>query len=126
MRTVLHRSVGRMTGRQEALESKIAAMRQGASATSARSASKLSSRSASARAIGPAGTRQRRRCGGRRRRIGVTDRRPPIFQGPFTQTLWIALAGFRKLDDLSSECLTNRIDVVGGRTERRKCEQEFF
>jgi hypothetical protein len=41
-------------------------------------------------------------------------------QSTLTQALWIALSGFRKLDDLSSDDLTNWIGVVGGGAERPK------
>ena len=39
-------------------------------------------------------------------------RRAPLLQHAFAQPLGIALPGFRKLDDLSSDGVTGRIDTV--------------
>jgi hypothetical protein len=46
-----------------------------------------------------------------RKRIGRGDRLQ-FLQDAFAQPLWIALPGFRKLDDLSSDCVTGRINTV--------------
>jgi hypothetical protein len=54
------------------------------------------------------------------RGLGALNRKPQALQGLITRTLWIAPAGFRKLDDFSSDSLTNWIGVVGERAERRK------
>src|SRR5262249_30685300 len=47
------------------------------------------------------------------------DHRRQVIQSTLTQALGVALAGFRKLDDLPSDHLTKWIGVVGG-TERRQ------
>jgi hypothetical protein len=57
---------------------------------------------------------------GRLKRTGVADRRPQVIQRTLTQALWIALSGFRKLDDLPSDGFTNRVAVLGGGAERPK------
>jgi hypothetical protein len=61
-----------------------------------------------------------RRCGGKRKRTGVGDDRAQVLQGSVADALRIALSGFRKLDDLASDHLTNWISVVGGGAEGRK------
>src|SRR6516164_7454683 len=43
-----------------------------------------------------------------------------LFQSTLTQALGVALARLGKLDDLSSDRLTNWIGIVWGRAERRK------
>jgi hypothetical protein len=64
--------------------------------------------------------RWQRRTPVRRKRTGGSEPQAPALQGLDTQTLWIAPAGFRKLDDFSSDSLTNWIGVVGDGAERRK------
>ena len=49
--------------------------------------------------------------------MGVADLKPQRLQGVVTQTLWVALADFPKLDDLSRERLTKWGAVM---PERRK------
>ena len=56
----------------------------------------------------------------RPRRIGVANRRPQFLQGTLTEALRLALARFRKLDNLASDHLTNWIGVVGGRAKGGK------